>query len=231
MRGIFDDREPEPAPSRNETEVTLGSGMLLAIFFGLVLVCGLCFGLGYAVGRRGSPPASASAQLQAGAPTDLQTDSAHPKPSPTASTGLAPAAQGGPDGLPAPGDSSANPGTRAQNSIPAPQAASSYGQSQVRPALLPSANPGQPAQPAGSKATPALGQTVPLMVQIAAVSQQEDADVLVGALRKRGYSVTVRRDPSDGLLHVRIGPFSGSAEAEKWRQKLLGDGYNAIVQQ
>jgi len=69
------------------------------------------------------------------------------------------------------------------------------------------------------------------MVQIAAVSNQEDADVLAGALRKRGYAVTLLRDPYDSLIHVRIGPFSGSSEAEKWREKLLSDGYNAIVQQ
>jgi cell division protein FtsN len=29
---------------------------------------------------------------------------------------------------------------------------------------------------------------------------------------------------------VRIGPFTTKDEAETWRQKLLNDGYNAIVQ-
>ena len=68
------------------------------------------------------------------------------------------------------------------------------------------------------------------MVQIAAVSHSEDAEVLVGALRKRGYAVTSRRDPTDGLLHVQIGPFANRTEASAMRQKLLNDGYNAIVQ-
>jgi DedD protein len=68
------------------------------------------------------------------------------------------------------------------------------------------------------------------MVQIAAISEQEDADVLVGALRRRGYAVVERREPIDGLIHVRIGPFKTLQEAETWRQKLLNDGYNAIVQ-
>jgi DedD protein len=68
------------------------------------------------------------------------------------------------------------------------------------------------------------------MVQIAAVSHQEDADVLVNALRKRGYAVTSRREPTDNMIHVRIGPFSSRAEASKWGQKLMSDGYNAIVQ-
>jgi DedD protein len=68
------------------------------------------------------------------------------------------------------------------------------------------------------------------MVQIAAVTNPEDAQVLVNALRKRGYAVIARREATDSLIHVRIGPFSSRDEANKWSQKLLGDGYNAIVQ-
>ena len=68
------------------------------------------------------------------------------------------------------------------------------------------------------------------MVQIAAVSHPEDASVLVNALRKRGYTVTAQRKPEDGLIHVWIGPFSSRDEANRWTQKLLDDGYNAIVQ-
>jgi cell division septation protein DedD len=68
------------------------------------------------------------------------------------------------------------------------------------------------------------------MVQIASVAQAEDADVLMSALRRRGYAVVARREPLDGLIHVRIGPFKTRAEADSWRQKLLNDGYNAIVQ-
>jgi DedD protein len=67
------------------------------------------------------------------------------------------------------------------------------------------------------------------MVQIAAVSHGEDADVLVNALRRHGYVVTAHRDP-DGFIHVRLGPFASRDEANRWRNKLLGDGYNAEVQ-
>jgi cell division septation protein DedD len=68
------------------------------------------------------------------------------------------------------------------------------------------------------------------MVQIAAVSDQEDADVLGAALRRRGYAVIVRRQPSDSLIHVQIGPFANRNDAYATRQKLLNDGYNAILQ-
>lgn len=69
-----------------------------------------------------------------------------------------------------------------------------------------------------------------LMVQIASVANPEDAGVLVNALRRRGYSVTAAREPADALIHVRIGPFTTRDEANRWRDKLLGDGYNAVVQ-
>jgi cell division septation protein DedD len=68
------------------------------------------------------------------------------------------------------------------------------------------------------------------MVQIAAVSHAEDAEVLVNALRRRGYAVSVRRDPLDNLLHVKVGPFTSRADANAMKLKLLNDGYNAIVE-
>jgi cell division septation protein DedD len=68
------------------------------------------------------------------------------------------------------------------------------------------------------------------MVQIATLSHEEDANVLVGALRRHGYAVSARRDSGDNLIHVRIGPFYSRDEANRWRQKLLNDGYNAMIQ-
>ena len=77
---------------------------------------------------------------------------------------------------------------------------------------------------------PAITKAQGWMVQIAAVSHAEDAEVLVNALRKRGYSVTARRDAGDSLIHVQTGPFINRNDANAMRQKLLNDGYNAIVQ-
>jgi cell division septation protein DedD len=66
------------------------------------------------------------------------------------------------------------------------------------------------------------------VVQVAAVSLQEDADLLAGALRSKGYTVSVRAQP-DKLIHIQVGPFSNHKDAEAMRQRLLGDGYNALV--
>jgi cell division septation protein DedD len=232
MRGVFDGQEPEQDKPRRDTELTLGAGALLLIFFGLVLVCGLCFGLGYAVGRRGVQPDSAAGQPPAsGAQSPVQPNGSLPKPSAIAQAGVPPPAQGAAPQTPQsastdpPQSKAAIPVASSQASAPA---ASSSPQPQVRPALAPEANAPQAA--AAPNVHPAFPPAAPLMVQIAAISHQEDADVLVGALRKRGYQVSARRDPADNLIHVRIGPFNDRDEAERWRLKLIDDGYNAMIQ-
>src|ERR1700675_2817330 len=41
--------------SSQDTEITLGTGKLLVLFFGLVGVCALFFALGYSLGRKSEP--------------------------------------------------------------------------------------------------------------------------------------------------------------------------------
>jgi len=84
------------------------------------------------------------------------------------------------------------------------------------------------AQAPVAAAAPATGQP---MVQIAAVARREDADVLVAALRQRGYGVVVRNEPQDKFFHVQVGPFADRMQATAIKQKLLSDGYNAIIKQ
>lgn len=67
------------------------------------------------------------------------------------------------------------------------------------------------------------------MVQVAAVSHQPDAEALVAALRRKGYSAAIHNDGKDKLLHVQVGPIATHTEALAIRQKLLAEGYNAII--
>ena len=46
--------------SSQDTEITLGTGKLLVLFFGLVGICALFFALGYSLGRKAEPAASAA---------------------------------------------------------------------------------------------------------------------------------------------------------------------------
>jgi cell division septation protein DedD len=232
VRGAFEDEELKPVKSRRDTELTLGSGALLAILLGLVVLCVVCFGLGYTVGQHGSSAAAAvlpapSQPAEAGnaiakPPATAQADPAQSldaEDSAQPQDGAAPAANGASVGqvVPVAGSVPGEPGQPAVH--PALASVPAANQPVPAPALQPAVAQGS-AAPAGS-----------LMVQIAAVSNVEDARVLADALRKHGYAVVARRDPADDLIHVRIGPFATLAEANSWRMKLLNDGYNAIVQQ
>jgi cell division septation protein DedD len=224
MHEVFDEEDFKPGEHRRDTEVTLGPILLLGLFFGLALLCGFCFWLGYSMGSHGAHNASAAVQQSdAGAALPAAGSLAKPSATPQVVSQLQDTAsnQSASDATDA-----AVAGTQNAGVMPA-SSANSASQPVVRPALASAATL--------STVSPAqTGRTAPtsaLMVQIATVSHQEDADVLVGALRKRGYVVTVHRDAADSQFHVRIGPFSSRSDAYSTRQKLLNDGYNAIVQQ
>jgi cell division septation protein DedD len=226
MRGVFDDREFQQALPRQDRELTLSSTALLLIFFGLVLLCGLCFGLGYAMGHRGAKDAGIVQQAPGAAQTATHADTGRPKPATNPQPDAGIAQQDAAVDQPQAGIA----GQSMQSAAVAAAGGSAGASPPVKPVFGAELNPAPAVQPASSQVEPALVPAGSLMVQIATISQQEDADVLVGALRRHGYAVAARRDPLDGLIHVRVGPFKTRDEAEKWRQKLLNDGYNAIVQ-
>ena len=247
MRGVFEDEALDPVEPRNEsrpdTEFTLGSGTLLGVFFGLVLLCGVCFGLGYALGSRGSRgPVFKSQPPAAGPASPVSPEGTMTKPSAIAQAPTAPPPQPDTDAAPpvdpntttpppVPGGQSSAPATPSAPVAPPSTAGWHPVQPPVQAAMPPTANGAQPAQQTGGPSTvqPAMPSANALMVQIAAVSNPEDASVLLGALRKRGYAVSAVRNPADNLIHVCVGPFSNRNDANAMRQKLLNDGYNAIV--
>lgn len=51
--------------SSQDTEITLGTGKLLVLFFGLVAICALFFALGYSLGRKSDPGVTAASALGA----------------------------------------------------------------------------------------------------------------------------------------------------------------------
>ena len=83
---------------------------------------------------------------------------------------------------------------------------------------------------AGDKHPASVPQTAnSYAVQVAAVSSQDVADILIASLQKKGYTVAIRHEPQDKLLHVQIGPFPDRKDADAMRARVLSDGFNAIV--
>jgi cell division septation protein DedD len=237
MRTLFDTDEEEI--EGKASEITLSTASLLGIFFGVVLICGVFFGFGYSMGRGTGAQASLAAPPNNASEAD-ETAAAEKAPAPAP----APAQAEAQDDSPARGKATPPVATRSKADeapaedakaevTPAPTTPAPTKTSAETPAQLvtskPSAGRQNPAYLPPADAPPnAAGQA---MVQIAAVSRPQDADVLVAALRQRGYGVVVRSEPQDNLLHVQVGPFANRTQATAIKQKLLSDGYNAIIKQ
>jgi DedD protein len=204
-----------------DTEITLGTAKLLSLFFGLVIVCAVFFALGYTLGRKsdvGLTP-SAAAPLQATSNNLKPAGSASPQSAPQ--MGFYKAVEqkdANPQLTPASPDAASSTATQAP--------ASSSGTSSSAPASS-SGTPAQTANPPDPLATlPSAGY----VVQVAAVTKQEDADSLVDALKKKEYPAFVATNSaSERLFRVQVGPFAEIKDAEATRTRLVNDGYNPIV--
>jgi len=220
FRDRFDDDEDDDLKG---SEFTLGLGSLLGIFFGMVLLCGIFFGIGYTLGHGSSPlhvtnPSAATPETPpAGTPSSTALTPGGAKPAAQQAAPPPPPAQ------PTPGQTAT--GTNPASGTTAGTAPATGAQSATaQPASVPQQS--ATAQPASSQ----TAQSAPLyMVQVAAVSRPQDAAVLVSALQQRGFQAVSRTAPQDHLMHVQIGPFATLAAANQMRARLMADGYNAIL--
>jgi DedD protein len=196
------------ASSKSEdTEITLSVGKMLFLFFGLVSLCGVFFGLGYSIGKGPAKPSAADVS----------------QVSTTAAVGTRPSAQKTNEAQNTPsnltfykavGDKDANSQLTTQDS--------GNPSGMTPPPAGDETKPGAP-DPASSFPTNSY------FVQVAAVSKQEDADSLVDALKKKQYPAVIASVPTDKLFHVQVGPYIDVKDAEAMRAKLVSDGYNPIL--
>jgi DedD protein len=194
--------------STQDTEITLGTGKLLFLFFGLVGICALFFAVGYSLGRK-SEPAITTASA-AGSPQVVP--------------GTTKASSGSPATAPMTFYKSVEQKDANPELTPAVDA-------KAEPTSAPSADAASTATPPASTADPTT--TLPAsgyFVQVAAVSKQEDGEALVDALKKKDYPAFVASPvTADKLFHVQVGPFPDIKDAEAMRARLIADGYSPIL--
>lgn len=189
-----------------DTEITLGMGKLLGLFFALAALCAVFLGVGYSLGRSSAKNAGTTV-----------TDAAIPTETSTGKVARVSAAR----------TAEAKPDLTFYKAVEqkAPDAKLTAPDPDAAPAAAP-ADPTTPkAAPAPEISRPGSGY----VVQVAAVSKQEDAQALADALRKKSYVVVVANGQADKLYHVQVGPFNDIAEAETTRNRLVNDGYNPIL--
>jgi cell division septation protein DedD len=231
MSRLFDD-DQDDHPER-ERELTLSTGAILAIFLGLVLLCAVFFGFGYNLGRKSTvvpnAPLPAAANDTEPAGTGSSTfDNFKPSPSspstPSSTTATSKTATPAVTTTAPANSGEAQPTAAPVHTTPAPAPTA------PRPVAPPSANPSTPTR-ASQPPAPAITPGGAFVVQIAAISgtHKDDADLLLNALHSKGYQVSERTEAQDKLIHIQVGPFATKADAEAMRERLIVDGYNAIV--
>jgi DedD protein len=187
-----------------DTEITLGTGKMLALFFGLVALCAVFFAMGFSLGKNSTGP-SGDAQGAAGGPgsvrpTAVKATESHPPSDLTFYKAV---------------------GQKDSNAELTAKPADAPANAAAKPAPADNDAPPDP--------TAVVSGQSNYFVQVAAVSKQEDAEALVDALKKKQYAAFAANTAGDKLFHVQVGPFSGIKDAESARGQLVKDGYNPIL--
>jgi DedD protein len=203
--------------AQQDTEITLGTGRMLAIFFALVLVCAFFFAIGFSLGRR---TAMAGVGSISSAPTAVPATIVRPSA----------ARNGAPQPTPQSGDFSFYKAVGEKNTDSALTPQGSAAAPATQTATSPTADGTLKAAANAATATSTPSTSGSYYVQVAAVSRQEDADALVEALKKKQYPAFAANNTSgDKFYHVQVGPYAELKDAEAMRARLIGDGYNPIV--
>lgn len=196
-----------------DEEVKQGTGRLLGLFFGLVIVCALFFSLGYSLGRRSVPESLAAATAPANMGAEAKSSAARTE------------AASKPD--------CATPGACPETAPKStPEDLTFYKaveQNQPKANLEPPAPPARVTMQSKPETRRLSTLGTGYMIQVAAVSKKEDAEALAQALRRKNYPVVTISGPNDKFYHVQVGPFVDMKNAETTRNKLIGDGYNPIL--
>lgn len=232
-----------------ERDITIGPGKLLGLFFMLVAICGVFFAIGYSLGKTSAREQALNdkTQLNASLSAPVVGDASAPKPSAAVQAKSEPdghaaieqeKAPKGPDltffNAVKKNDDAGQPAAEAAKptaSKTEPQATAEVRAGASDASTVPKAAPNA----AEVKNTPKTDATPSangaFVVQIAAVTREEDAAALAGALRKKNYSVFVVNNQAvhDKFYHVQVGPFVSLQDAEAMKAKLMGEGYNPIV--
>jgi DedD protein len=185
--------------STQDTEITLGTGKMLLLFFGLVALCGVFFGVGFSLGR-GSRTGIAV--------VDSALPSANPVVRPSAVKS---------NSSPAVTDQPVYQTVAQKQSAPvaandsAPTATSSANESQAAP---------------DATSLPSGGYFVQVA---AVSKQEDADALVEALKKKQYSAFAATNSPTDKLVHVQVGPFGDVKDAELTRAKLISDGYNPIL--
>ena len=192
-----DELDERPSGAAPEREISLGMGTILAMFFGLVLICAAFFGFGYSMGHRATVATSASSPETDPTGKTEKADSTFSdfKPATPVTT---PKASSAPSNTSTQADeaSSSDAGGDGSTSSTAPV----------------------------STVPPAVSVEGTWMVQVSATTRKPDAEALTKVLVGKGFAAIIKPE-QDQKFHVRVGPFDSKKDADTTRKLLIASGY------
>jgi cell division septation protein DedD len=206
---------------------------LLAAFFAVVALCAVFFSLGFFLGHKERSPESGLATEQvpssSDAPSALNSPAQQSASDASSAAAATPAAASSDQGRAAapPHGSPDSSATSSAAETPAPAHDEPSTGSAVKPTPAPrvalQTSIGGPAK----KIPPGL------LVQVAALGNQQDANNMVSVLQSRGYPALMltpeQAHASDNLFRVVAGPYKTRADSEKARSKLVAEGFKPFI--
>ena len=219
--------------TQGEKELILGNKQLISLFFVVVALCGVCFAMGYIIGRNSSKPAvaadapqpqaaapaqsqdleppretsQASSGADAGSPSSAVQDSAQPSSSSPVSSGAAADNPGAASSAPAADPRMTRPG----RDVPVQARVSQADTATVAPVSAPQPGTGS-------------------YLQVGAVSRV-DAENLVRTLKEEKLPALMVESPKKGLYRVLVGPYRQTPDLAEAKSRLKSLGFdNAFVQ-
>ncbi len=193
-----------------DAELSLSTGVILSLFFGITLVSAVFFGMGYSFGVTHGVTAD-TLSLHGLLHGSAQSGPASTISANSATTQVVPAA---------PVQSTTPADSAAMQAASAPADASvAMASEQSSSAVL-----GDPIMH-----TPARATTAIYMVQIAASASRQDAQFLIAKLHRSGLHARLHHAVQDRFFRVQIGPFASRSDAIAMRNKALAAGFKAIL--
>ena len=208
-------QEPEGVSTRS----------LLGAFFAVVVLCAVFFSLGFFLGYRQGHPASALTTEQVPATSDVPAEVSPTEftPSRAGSESASPASGGVSAPASQPAESGQSPDTAATTAAAEPPAAAEH---TAKPASADTED-----EPLDSMT--AARVPVGVLVQVAAVTNRQDAANVVSVLKSKSYPALVltpaQAKAKDNFYRVVAGPYRSRTDAERVKKELTAEGFKPFI--
>jgi DedD protein len=210
---------------------------VIGLFLLMLLFSGVFFTLGYVMGRNqydgqvrasttasGTPDYAAPAKSRSPSRKTAAPDPAENESDPATSAGKSDWEFYN-NSTPAKPEPRLDPPSKAASGAPPPKSLNARARVESAPAAAPAPAPSKSSK---SVTTAPLIPSGSILLQVAAVSRQDDALSIASSLQKKQFPATVLNPQKDKFYRVQVGPYRDPKTAEAAKKALEGAGFKAF---